>query len=157
MQSIELLMMRKISVFFILLLFLLPIVVVTVINDTTLGPVYGRLFQKQGGASTPVVDNQIIDCENPIEILFIGSSYFFYNNLPSLFENLVISSGKEVYIDQQIINGLYLDHHASSSATESKINELKWDYVILQGVGSNMAYPDYFTDHPVYPALVYER
>jgi hypothetical protein len=49
---------------------------------------------------------------------------------------------------------MYLFDHASSSTTESKINELDWDYVILQGVGTNTAYPDYFTDHPVYPALV---
>jgi len=87
-------------------------------------------------------------------ILFIGSSYFNFNNLPYLFENLAISSGKDIYIDHYGRNGLYLDNHASSSATESKINEHDWDYIILQGVGSLMAYPDYFTDHPVYPALV---
>jgi len=87
-------------------------------------------------------------------ILFIGSSYFNFNNLPDLFENLAISSGKNIYIDHYGRNGLYLDDHASSSNTESKINEQDWDYIILQGVGSLMAYPDYFTDHPVYPALV---
>lgn len=38
--------------------------------------------------------------------------------------------------------------------TETKINERNWDYVILQGVGSLMAYPDYYTHHPVYPALL---
>jgi len=88
------------------------------------------------------------------KILFIGSSYFNYNNLPGLFRNLAIDSGKEVYIGQRCINGWYLDNHADDIKTESKINEQEWDYVILQGVGSNMAYPDYFTDHPAYPALV---
>jgi hypothetical protein len=38
--------------------------------------------------------------------------------------------------------------------TESKINEQDWDYVVLQGSAHRMAYPDYFTDHPLYPALV---
>ena len=92
--------------------------------------------------------------QEPYEILFIGSSYFNYNNLPGLFENLAISSGNEVYIDQYIPSGLYLSDHASSSITEVKINEKDWDYVILQGVGSVTAYPDSFTLHPVYPALV---
>lgn len=69
----------------------------------------------------------------PCSILFIGSSYFNYNNLPGLFENLALCSGKEVYVDHHGGNGLYLDDHASSSATESKINEQDWDYVVLQG------------------------
>ena len=92
--------------------------------------------------------------DTTLKILFIGSSYFNYNNLPDLFENLAISSGKEVYVDHHGQNGLFLSDHAESSETESKINEHNWDFVILQGSGRNMAYPDYFTDHPVYPALI---
>jgi hypothetical protein len=41
------------------------------------------------------------------------------------------------------------------ASTEAKINEREWDYVILQGVGRLVAYPDSLpNDHPVYPALV---
>ena len=87
------------------------------------------------------------------KILFIGSSYFTANNLPLLFENLAISNGHSLEIHHCMTNGLYLADHASSSFTESKINEQKWDYVILQGVGSLMAYPEAFAHHPVYPAL----
>ena len=88
----------------------------------------------------------------PLKILFIGSSYFGYNNLPDLFLNLVNSSGKEVFIGNQVASG-YLSDHANSTSTEIKINERDWDYVILQGVGSVTAYPNYYTAHPVYPAL----
>jgi len=91
--------------------------------------------------------------QEPYEILFIGSSYFNYNDLLNLFKNLADSAGKKVDIDRKIANGLYLDDHAKSSTTELKIKEKKWDYVILQGVGSITAYPEIFTDHPVYPAL----
>jgi len=90
----------------------------------------------------------------PIQVLFIGSSYFYDNNLPDLFRKLVESSGRSAYIDNYNPCGLYLDHHASSSLTESKIRERHWDYVILQGVGAVTAYPEYFTEYPVYPALV---
>ncbi len=92
--------------------------------------------------------------QEPYKILFIGSSYFNYNDLPALFENLTKSVGKDVYIERQIKSGLYLEDHANSSFTEEKINKEKWDYVILQGVGSITAYPEIYTDHPVYPALV---
>jgi len=34
------------------------------------------------------------------------------------------------------------------------MNERDWDYVVLQGVGVLVAYPEHFTDHPVYPALI---
>lgn len=90
----------------------------------------------------------------PIEILFIGSSYFAFNNLPALFDSLATNSGKTVYIDSYIPSGHYLDNHASNPETEALINQRDWDYVILQGCGSLMAYPDSFPQHPVYPALV---
>ena len=60
--------------------------------------------------------------QKPCEILFIGSSYFSYNNLLALFQNLSDSSGRDVYIDQQITVG-YLADHADRTSTESKINE----------------------------------
>jgi len=85
------------------------------------------------------------------EILFLGSSYF--TQLPGLFADLADSAGKDYFIDQRVNPGIYLADHASSSLTEAKINQRDWDYVILQGVGSLTAYPDYYTHHPVLPAL----
>ena len=89
-----------------------------------------------------------------VKILFIGSSYFSANNLPGMFEALAHSNNKEVFIDYSIMNGTYLDYHASNPYTLNKIKEQNWDHVVLQGVGTLMAYPDIFTDHPVYPALI---
>ena len=88
------------------------------------------------------------------DILLIGSSYFNFNNLADLVQNMADSSNIEICIQMHGLNGLYLSDHASSPATEAKIKERDWDYVILQGCGILMAYPEYFTDHPVYPALV---
>lgn len=91
--------------------------------------------------------------DSSLEVLFIGSSYFNFNSLPNLVNDLALSSGKEIFIDHIGNNGLYLDDHAYSVETEAKINERDWDYVVLQGAGPNSAYPDYFTDHPLYPSL----
>ncbi len=92
--------------------------------------------------------------QDTTEILLIGSSYFNYNNLAGLVEGLTNNSNHEIYIEMHGQNGLYLADHAINPGTEAKINERDWDYVVLQGVGVLMAYPDYFTDQPVYPALV---
>lgn len=91
--------------------------------------------------------------QNEIKILFIGSSYFHYNNLPNIIKGFAENAGKKVFIDNMITSG-YLSDHAQRSTTEAKINEQDWDYVVLQGVGSVTAYPEHFTRHPVYPALV---
>ena len=91
--------------------------------------------------------------QDTCEILLIGSSYFNYNNLAILVNNLADSSNKEIFIEMHGQNGLYLSDHASSSSTEAKINERDWDYAVLQGVGVLMAYPDYFrrSHHVVNP------
>ena len=90
---------------------------------------------------------------SPTSILFLGSSYFGYNDLPGLFQALADSAGHDVYIDQRIPSGLYLSDHAASAETAALIQRQRWDYVVLQGVGRGTAYPESFTDHPVYPAL----
>ena len=87
------------------------------------------------------------------KILFIGSSYFRNNDLPGLVNNLAICDDKDVLIDSRIIGGTYLQYHANNIETQEKINSETWDYVILQGVGRLMAYPEIYTDHPVYPSL----
>jgi hypothetical protein len=91
------------------------------------------------------------------EMLLIGSSYFNYHNLRGLVQNLSDSAGVDVNFDIYAVNGLYLYDHAYNNITAAKINEKDWDYVILQGCGSVTAYPDYYTSHPVYSALVILR
>ncbi len=100
------------------------------------------------------IDDPHLDSSSSIIILFIGSSYFAYNRLPDIVNNLSDQNSKSVDIHSAITSGLYLADHANLASTESKINEKEWDYVILQGVGSLMAYPEYYTHHPVYPALI---
>ena len=91
--------------------------------------------------------------EEPYKILFIGSSYFNFNDLPNLFKNFSRQSGKEMLIYRQITNGLFLEDHAKSNSTDARIKEQDWDFVVLQGVGSMAAYPEILTSHPIFPSL----
>ncbi|MBU8920406.1 MAG: hypothetical protein KOO63_00970 [Bacteroidales bacterium] len=95
-----------------------------------------------------------------IKVLFIGSSYFGYNNLPLMFKTLAEAAGKGVEIGEYIVGGMRLDYHSTNPATEAKINEEDWDFVILQGSSITAAYPiDHqyifppFTYHPLVPSL----
>ena len=92
--------------------------------------------------------------QDSCKILFIGSSYFNFDDTPGLFQNLAETAGKDLVVDKYYPSGLYLSDHAISETTASKITEAEWDYVILQGVGSLTAYPENMTDHPVYPSLI---
>ena len=91
--------------------------------------------------------------QDPLQVLFIGSSYFNYNHLPDIFSELCVSADKSVFVDGVIHNGWYLENHVNSPQTQEKIAQRSWDVVVLQGVGTNCAYPDHFTDHPLLPAL----
>ncbi|MCU0645762.1 MAG: hypothetical protein MUC94_16075 [bacterium] len=116
------------------------------------------IFYCHHNSCTPP-DQQPVEAE-VFKILFIGSSYFSYNNLPEMFNNLAEAGGKKVFIDTQIKNGTYLDYHSTNPATEQKINQAKWDYVLLQGVCTNCGYPEThqlifppYQAHPLKPAL----
>jgi len=48
------------------------------------------------------------------KILFIGSSYFNYNNLPEMFKILAETGEKKVLFDRSTNNGTYLDFHSTN-------------------------------------------
>jgi hypothetical protein len=77
----------------------------------------------------------------PVRVLFLGSSYFIYNDLPAMFQNLARAGGHDVIVDKNYIYGGFLDDHSTSPETEAKINSQQWDFVVLQGAGAIMAYP----------------
>jgi hypothetical protein len=78
----------------------------------------------------------------PVKVLFLGSSYFYYNKLPAKFKMLAQTGGQKVIVDHHYLPAGYLDDHSESPTTEARINSQAWDYVLLQGVGSIMAFPD---------------
>lgn len=77
-------------------------------------------------------------------ILFLGNSFTYFNDLPAMLKNLCITDGIEVFTDSVTRGGAYL-HQFTDSADEisaqltEKIGERKWDIVILQDQSSNPA------------------
>jgi len=73
------------------------------------------------------------------DVLFIGNSYIYYNDLPIMLDNLANSLGDDINFEQSTIGGETLEGHSTSPFTINKINQSNWDYVILQGQSQRSA------------------
>ena len=67
-----------------------------------------------------------------MQVLFIGNSYTFFNDMPEMFANLVRQGGYEVAVASSAEGGWTLADHAASPETAELIAERAWDYVVLQ-------------------------
>ncbi|MES2486213.1 MAG: discoidin domain-containing protein [Bacteroidota bacterium] len=77
-------------------------------------------------------------CGTPIEpdtakkILFIGNSYTYYNNLPTMVKNVAASVGDELKAYSYTVGGTSLEEHFASAGTTGALQLGGWDYVVLQ-------------------------
>lgn len=76
--------------------------------------------------------------KDKINVLFVGNSKTFVNELPTQFQNLAQSLGKEVYAVRttetwggRTLNA-FLDEDGPSQDFKNRVSETKWDYVVLQ-------------------------
>jgi hypothetical protein len=67
-----------------------------------------------------------------VHILFIGNSYTYVNDLPGVFSQLACAGGHKVETAMAAEGGWTLADHIASSQTLEKLNQEKWDYVVLQ-------------------------
>jgi hypothetical protein len=76
----------------------------------------------------------IFDCsapDNREKILFIGNSFMYSNDLPSMFRSLAESKNKQVLVEDATHGYFTLLEHAHFELTGKYIGEKKWDDVIL--------------------------
>jgi hypothetical protein len=67
-----------------------------------------------------------------INILFVGNSYIYVNDLPAVFAKLAASGKHEVNAATAAEAGFTLSKHLSSGRAAGIIEGQKWDYIILQ-------------------------
>lgn len=94
---------------------------------------------------------QSVGAQDSISVLFIGNSYTYVNDLPTLFSQLSGSLGKTTTIQSQTQGGATFGTHAGNSATYVKIHEQPWDYVVLQGQSQEPSFPDDQVDQQSIP------
>jgi hypothetical protein len=84
------------------------------------------------------IDHASCDSSAVKRVAFVGNSYTYYNDLPSMFASLCDSAG--IYIDHEKVtpDGNSLSQHADLSIEAGKQtqdmlkHDLGWDYVVLQ-------------------------
>lgn len=72
--------------------------------------------------------------DQPIKVLFIGNSYTYVNNLPSLLTQLAASTSKPKTLETQMLalGGATLKTHWDNENVLEVLKQGSWNYVILQ-------------------------
>ncbi len=70
--------------------------------------------------------------DDPLQILFIGNSYTFVNEMPEVFAELAELGDHEVNVTMLAKAGFSLNDHAQDPETRKVLDSQSWDYVILQ-------------------------
>lgn len=79
--------------------------------------------------------------QDSVSVLFIGNSYTYVNDLPTVFSNLTVSLGDEATIDSKTNGGFTFQNHLTDPLTHTKIQSKPWDFVVLQGQSQEPSFP----------------
>jgi hypothetical protein len=79
--------------------------------------------------------------QDSVSVLFIGNSYTYVNDLPSVFSQLTTSLGDEATVDAKTNGGFTFQNQLSDPVTMTKIHAKPWDYVVLQGQSQEPSFP----------------
>jgi hypothetical protein len=85
------------------------------------------------------------------QVLFIGNSYTYYNNLPELIHNIALSKGNSLNYNSHTPGGSTLMQHASNANVQSLFTSNQWDYIVLQEQSQRPAFPPSQVMNEVYP------
>jgi hypothetical protein len=67
-----------------------------------------------------------------IDVLFVGSSYTYFNNMPQMLVDIANSKADTVYFETNEQSGTDFEFFTTDTVVLEKINQRAWDYVVLQ-------------------------
>ena len=108
------------------------------------------------------VSGQNIEKSKEINVLFIGNSLTYFNNMPQILQKMVNETDPNIKIEQITYPGFSLDAHLENvveessednvktrkklkgelTETEKKIQEKNWDIIVMQTGGVNILIPE---------------
>lgn len=83
----------------------------------------------------------LASAQDSVSVLFIGNSYTYVNDLPSVFTQLTTSLGDEATVDSKSNGGFTFQNQLNDVATHTKIHARPWDFVVLQGQSQEPSFP----------------
>ena len=113
-----------------------------------------RMFQRIINVAILLLSFSSVQAQDSASVLFIGNSYLYVNNLPTMLGALSTSLGDNVMFDSHAVGGATLASHAGNSAAYSKINSEAWDYVVLQAQSQEPSFPDAQVDASTIPYAI---
>ena len=79
--------------------------------------------------------------ELPKKVLFIGNSYTYVNDLPSMIQQLCESTGDRIEFQQVTVGGATFSQQCTTTGAMEKISEGGWDIVVLQAQSQEPSFP----------------
>ncbi len=76
-----------------------------------------------------------------LNVLFLGNSYTYVNNLPQLIKDIALANGDTLLFDSNCPGGQTFLGHSTDPTSVSKINAQAWDHVILQAQSQEPSFP----------------
>jgi hypothetical protein len=73
--------------------------------------------------------------KDAIDVLFIGNSLTYYNDMPKMVVAIAESKGKQLRVESLVKGGARLSTHAANQSTFDRISQIDWDFVVLQEQG----------------------
>ncbi len=89
--------------------------------------------------------------DHKYNVLFLGNSYTYVNNLPLVTASAAASVGDSLVYDSNTIGGYTLEQHSQDATSLSKIAVGNWDYVVLQEQSQLPSFPIEQVDTQVFP------
>lgn len=79
--------------------------------------------------------------EGETTVLFMGSSYLEFNQVPDRFREFSEKAGNPVFVGYYLFPGQPLSFFAQDLGAKTAIQGREWDFVVLQGGAASAAYP----------------
>ena len=92
-----------------------------------------------------------VRAQDSISVLFIGNSYTYANDLPTMLRDLSASLNKEVTIGSKTNGGFTFQSHVNDPLTFAAINQNLWDVVVIQGQSQEPSFPTSQVNANSYP------
>ena len=93
----------------------------------------------------------LIIAQQKKEVLFIGNSYTYVNDLPNLVKQIALSFGDTLVHESSTAGGSNFNAHSTNAQTLNKINQQQWDYVVLQAQSQELSFSPFQVASDSYP------
>ena len=93
----------------------------------------------------------IILLSQSLDVLFIGNSYTYANNMPQMVSEIALSLGDTLNLESSTPGGATFNIHSTNINTLNKISQKPWDYVVLQAQSQEPSFSPTQVANDVFP------